>query len=417
MANNNFVKKTWNNLSPDRKRWVAIGGILGACLLVGYVVSPGDKPSRGQGAPGRDTVSVGQILGGAKTDELGMTGFANDVDTLRSRMDDMEGQISGEQNNAAINALRAEINALKKQLEASGQEGGNGGSSNNVAPPPGTSLSPAMPGRTDIAGQAQQRTGITDPSVPTPFTPIVVRTIKPEEDKPSANDPLAAVTAANQSTSRKKPVEGHYVPATTLIHGEFVSGLDAPTGPQAGRDPIPVIVRLKDLAFMPNRYRVDLDACHLLASGYGDLASERAYLRAERMSCIRNDGQIIDIAVEMSAIGDDSKAGVRGTLISKQGRAVANAAMAGFAEGLSRAFSRSSFVGGSGGADVATQSFAGGAGSSLDRISEYYLDMANQMFPVIQVSATRTVDFVVIKGFRMTPIEQPEPEVVAKKRT
>ena len=60
--------------------------------------------------------------------------------------------------------------------------------------------------------------------------------------------------------------------------------------------------------------------CFLVAAGYGDLASERAYLRTEAITCIREDGGAIEVPLDAYAVGEEGKVGVRGRLVSKQAR-------------------------------------------------------------------------------------------------
>ena len=39
-----------------------------------------------------------------------------------------------------------------------------------------------------------------------------------------------------------------------------------------------------------------------------------------------------------------------------------------------------------------------GMGSALDRLANYFLDMAEEMFPVIEVDAGRGIEFVLNRG-------------------
>jgi conjugal transfer pilus assembly protein TraB len=39
-----------------------------------------------------------------------------------------------------------------------------------------------------------------------------------------------------------------------------------------------------------------------------------------------------------------------------------------------------------------------GAGSALDRLAGYYLDLAEELFPVIEIDAGRAVEFVLNRG-------------------
>jgi len=38
-------------------------------------------------------------------------------------------------------------------------------------------------------------------------------------------------------------------------------------------------------------------------------------------------------------------------------------------------------------------------GKTLDRLSQYYIDLAEKLFPVIEIDAGRTVEVVFTKGF------------------
>ncbi|MNN72656.1 Bacterial conjugation TrbI-like protein [compost metagenome] len=39
-----------------------------------------------------------------------------------------------------------------------------------------------------------------------------------------------------------------------------------------------------------------------------------------------------------------------------------------------------------------------GVGNALNRISEYYMDMAENLFPIIEIDAGRQIDFIIKKG-------------------
>ncbi|PIV81625.1 conjugal transfer protein TraB, partial [bacterium CG17_big_fil_post_rev_8_21_14_2_50_64_8] len=46
-------------------------------------------------------------------------------------------------------------------------------------------------------------------------------------------------------------------------------------------------------------------------------ATERAQLRTETLSCVREDGRVIEAELEGYAVGEDGKVGMRGRLVSK----------------------------------------------------------------------------------------------------
>ncbi|MFN3958022.1 MAG: TraB/VirB10 family protein, partial [Tepidimonas ignava] len=106
-------------------------------------------------------------------------------------------------------------------------------------------------------------------------------------------------------------------------------------------------------------------------------------------------------------VGEDGKAGMRGRLVSKQGQVLANALLAGVASGIGQAFQQSattystSPLGSIGTVESgkALQAGAGaGVGKALDRLSQYYINLAEKMFPIIEVDAGRVVDVVLTKG-------------------
>jgi conjugal transfer pilus assembly protein TraB len=39
-----------------------------------------------------------------------------------------------------------------------------------------------------------------------------------------------------------------------------------------------------------------------------------------------------------------------------------------------------------------------GMGSAMDRLAKYYIDMAQNIYPVIEVDAGRSIDFVLLHG-------------------
>jgi conjugal transfer pilus assembly protein TraB len=208
-----------------------------------------------------------------------------------------------------------------------------------------------------------------------------------------------------------------FLPAGSILSGTLITGLDAPTSNQARRDPFQALLRIKSEAILPNRYKMDIRECFLIASGYGDMSSERAYLRAERMSCIKNDGAVIESSMDAYSVGEDGKAGIRGRLVSKNGQIIGNALMSGFVAGITHAFSPQSVqsintspVSGANQAFqypspqlIAGQAMAGGVQGAAQQIAGYYLAMARNIFPIIEVDAGRKIDFVMIRGISLNP--------------
>ncbi len=225
----------------------------------------------------------------------------------------------------------------------------------------------------------------------------------------------------------KKPasngIPDMFLPAGSILSGTLVTGLDAPTSNQSKQDPFPALLRIKHEAILPNRYRMDIRECFLIASGYGDLSSERAYMRAERISCVKKDGGIIETSMDAYSVGEDGKAGIRGRVVSKNGQLIAMTLLSGFVSGIATAFKPQTvqtFQTGNNPSNevqfqypspemIAGQAVMGGVSSSAEQIANYYLEMAKNIFPIIEIDAGRKVDFVMIRGMSLNPKSKSGP--------
>lgn len=215
--------------------------------------------------------------------------------------------------------------------------------------------------------------------------------------------------SGNATDARTSPPHDlrRYLPSGSFTRALLLGGLDAPTGGQAQRNPQPVLLRLSDNAILPNQFRSRVKECFVVGAGYGDVSSERAYIRTESLSCVTRDGTAIDVPVKGYVAGEDGKAGMRGRLVSKQGQILANALLAGIASGIGSAFQQSatttslSPLGSTSTITSGKQLEAGlgtGVGRALDRLAQYYISLAEKVFPVIEVDAGRTVDVVLTQG-------------------
>ncbi len=240
----------------------------------------------------------------------------------------------------------------------------------------------------------------------------------PLRDRGIASFEVSSTQEAKQPPAPADTRAG-YVPAGSFVRVALLGGLDAPTGGQAQTNPHPILMRTQDNAFLPNRYRFEIKECFILASSYGDISSERAFARLENLSCVRRDGRAVDIAVKGYVVGEDGKAGMRGRLISKQGQILANALLAGIGSGIGQAFQNSATtqsISPLGSTSTVNQGqqfkngISSGVGKTLDRLSQYYIDLAEKLFPVIEIDAGRTVEVVFTKGFAFGEGLDAEPE-------
>ena len=207
-----------------------------------------------------------------------------------------------------------------------------------------------------------------------------------------------------------------YLPPS-FMEATLLSGLDAPTVESAKGNPVPVLLRIKDLAILPNRVKADLKGCFVIAEGQGNLADERAHLRLVNLSCLSRKGQaVIDQKIKGFVVDSDGKIGLRGTVVSKMGSAIARSVLAGFFGGVGDAI-KSETVTSSISALGTTQTLdsgkiaQAGLGSGLAQgaheLQKFYLELAKQSMPVIEVGATRNITLVVSEGVDLEIKEKP----------
>lgn len=227
-------------------------------------------------------------------------------------------------------------------------------------------------------------------------------------DKPSSKpvEPNKSVNGGN---------EGEFtLTMGSIITGVLINGVPAPTSSNGQKDPMPVLLRIKKEALMPNHFSLDIRDCHLLSSAIGDLSSSRAFIRAEAISCITESGQAIEKNITAYAVSStDGMAGVSGDVVFKSGAMIANAMKADFLSNFGKALSPQrvqslntqpgdtqmwqqqnlNYAAGAG--------LAGGFGGATDRLAQYYMQMAEAAHPVIELLPGLEVDFIVQKGMTM----------------
>lgn len=259
-------------------------------------------------------------------------------------------------------------------------------------------------GALNSSGEVSQSGSLVTKFHPKNDTPRLV--IKRVSDITPEEKPGASKTddIAKNRTKEKKADE-------LLITGSFararlLNGVEAPTGGQANGNPVPMLLEIKDLAFLPNRYRSDIKRCMVTANATGDLSSERVLVRLDRMSCITNTRGAIDVRVTGYVTGEDGKTGLKARVVTRSGQAIANALLVGTLSGLGEAVSLA--------AQDSTTNFAGtvsnsvnnpwkaglgdGMKDAMDRVADYYLRLADKIFPVLEVDAGRDVDIVITQS-------------------
>lgn len=214
--------------------------------------------------------------------------------------------------------------------------------------------------------------------------------------------------SATQKPSQSMTSETH-LPSGTFFKVSTMNGMDAPAGGQAQNNPQPVLMMVSDWGNMPNSFRANVKHCFVIGSAWGDLSAERAMARTETLSCIRPNGDVIDVPIAGFVVGPDGRNGFRGRVVTKQGQVLANALWTGtlgaFGD-VAKELNSSSLVVASG---VVTQEKAstseilrrgalGGMGEAAKSLSQYYINLADKLYPVIETDAGLTAEVVLTRG-------------------
>ena len=151
-----------------------------------------------------------------------------------------------------------------------------------------------------------------------------------------------------------------------------------------------------------------MKGCFIISEGHGSLADERAHLRITNISCLSKKGTaVIDQHVKGFVVDSDGKIGLRGRVVSKMGAIVARSVIAGFFGGIGDAIkAQTTSVSVSPLGQTQTinpnQVVQAGIGSGIStasqQISKFYLELAHQAMPVIEVGAVRDVTLVISEG-------------------
>lgn len=373
----------------------------GVCLLWAVMAFSGDddEPKKKPLAMSRDV----------KTTNISMPKTVPAIDawvgTAGKQLATYEAERAAQQRTNHEHA-QATAKLLERIGELEKKQGGAGMPAETLMPPaapPGSGADGIPPGVPGAPGASGAHARLPAPA-PEPLEPPLMQVVLPEGPKPPEPPP--------------RPTVSTYLPVS-FMRGVLLGGMDAHTGSQAQGNPLPVLIELSSHAFLPNGHRSQVKRCYVIGSGYGDLASERAYIRTVSLSCVRHDGSTLEVNLKGNVLGEDGKQGLRGRMVSKQGQLLANALRAGIVGGIGQGFSNSGTTYTSSAlGDIASRSngtsaqmkrgLSSGFGSAMDTLANYYIKMAEAMYPVIEIDAGRQVEVMLTSGVSLgAPIAAP----------
>ena len=217
-----------------------------------------------------------------------------------------------------------------------------------------------------------------------------------------------------QKKMLEKKDEKLYIPTTAISRGALLHGLNAPTSMSK---PMPTVVMIKDVAFLPNRKKFNIKECNLLVEGYGQLSDERAYFKFTKFVCINEDGKKI---YDTKASGyltslTDNKQGLPGHVVSKQNEMLKRMFIAGMFEGAAEMFKNTgqtqitSPLGTTTSQSTDTKDrvnnmLGGGLGTASESAKELYLEKARNISETVEI-LSQEVGLVFTDGLVLEPLD------------
>ena len=211
--------------------------------------------------------------------------------------------------------------------------------------------------------------------------------------------------------THKKTIQ-NYVPTGSFCRAVILGGADANAGVNGQSNTTPINFKILDNCHLPNGKRSKLKGAFVTAAVFGDISSERGEIKLDRLSYIDANGDILDISVEGTAFDVGGKAGIRGIPVLKNGKIVQMAGTSGLFSGLgdaAKSYAQTQSVSALGSTTTLDPSKVPlyGAGSGLNtafaKISDYYLKLADQYHPIVELRPGAVVDLLFLKGFSLDP--------------
>lgn len=303
-----------------------------------------------------------------------------------------------------------------------------GGDAAGRAPPDGTDagLPPALPGDAPAYPPTPPGANSDGGSLPPPPSAPAA---PPAPPAPPTERQIGAIGAATNAVAAeggaaggarsKKANRTIYLPPG-FMKARLLTGVDALASRDATNNPEPIIARVQAPAVLPNEVKANLSGCFVIGNATGSLAKERVEVQLVSISCVDfNEHAVVDQAIKGFFVDVDGKKGLSGKVVTRAGATLARSFIAGTIAGIAQSVegtfgdvstSALGSVRTLDAGDAAKTGIAGGLSRSSDKLTDFYLDLARQAGPVVEVGAAKDVVVVIQEGLAL----EIKPSVGAK---
>lgn len=406
------IKKFFSELTPKHKKLLVLAIIIllgGGLLFMGYKFRDDGIPVK-TGVEQKKKISLDPgLLERAYSDNI---------------------KLELEKKDAELNAVRATVEELKKKFDDDDRaryrewkehSSGKGNTEKT------TGSEPYAASRAGQQYQVQQPQGQQLPGgQPSRYPPLLSPPggswgqSAPREEKPQPVGGIETVVgtrkdgkngAAVQRDQQKKIAKRTVYLPPSFMEASLLTGFSAATMQSAKTYEKPLLLRVKDIAVLPNEIKTDLKGCFIMASAYGDLSDERAHARLVNLSCLSKNGEsVIDAPIKGFVVDSDGKIGLAGDVVTKMGALLGRSVLAGFFGGVGEAFKAASTTNSISSLGT-TQSInpnqimqagvGGGLSKGFGELQKFYLEMAKQTFPIVEVGSAKSVTVVIEQGVEL----------------
>lgn len=204
----------------------------------------------------------------------------------------------------------------------------------------------------------------------------------------------------------KELTTGVVIPPGSYVKAKLMTGVEAPEGKT-----YPVLMQLDYAYIVPNKKRLDLSGCFMIAKSQGDLSTERVQMQASKLSCVSQEGKMFERDVNGFVADDkDNSFAVMGSVSSKQDRVAAMAFLSSVVEGVGKAIQQAQTtqsmnqIGGSSSIVTGSQLGylgGGGAANAAGMVTQWYLRQAQNLLPTINIGSGQDVWIVMQETVRL----------------
>jgi conjugal transfer pilus assembly protein TraB len=394
------------NAAAAKKQRLALYGLGGFMLVMGamYVMDDDAPEEEALAASSETTISTDALMNRDKMDREWVAGYEHQINSQGSRIEAVESQVP------RVMALEEEVRNLRSENAAMAQDG--------------TRVLEAYE-RDNQQLRRELQEIRQRPSAPGPAASAAALGVQsPGQGGAPAIPPsrprdvkMVSFTPASGTASRIDPANGatsytdspNYLPPNSIANATVVVGVDATTNTRSQSDPLPVLLRITgparsvygDGKLLATR----VQGCMVNGAAYGDLSSEKVYVKLQRMTCAQPGGRFAVSEVK-GFIAFGGKVGVRGRVVSREGSLTTQAFLAGLVSSAGSAINGAfdqPVISDSGrenpsAGEIGLRGLGGGAEQAGTTVSEYLIERAEQYQPVIEMPTGAAVEVVFLDG-------------------